>query len=209
MDCLGRVVQNAGQSRQFCCGIKLSCIGVLATFCLFSNISFFTAGSSDRGLSGEDGLFGRLFSLRQHEMSLFDMVRLRHRFPHVMSSPVDDINMAGPRREGETSRRAHVDPKPASASALASDFIVRARGRKVAVTSASRRLLDFCGSGEYFSRIIPHHLHDFHPASRFVRYFGKIYTLESPKPRDWCILHTYSGVVHFGASVKPRFEHRV
>jgi hypothetical protein len=182
MDCLGRVVQNAGQSRQCCCGIKLSYIGVLATFCLFSNISFFTAGSSDRGLSGEDRLFGRLFSLRQHEMSLFDMVRLRHRFPHVMSSPWTTSTWLD---QGETSRRAHVDPKPASASALASDFIVRARGRKVAVTSASRRLLDFCGSGECFSRIIPRHLHGFHSASRFVRSFGKSYTLESPKPRDW------------------------
>jgi hypothetical protein len=111
--------------------------------------------------------------------------------------------------QGETSRRAHVDPKPASASALASDFIIRARGRKVAVTPASRQLLDFCEGSECFSRIIPHHLHDFHSASRFVRSFGKSYTLESPKPRDWCILHTYSGVVHFGASVKPRFEHRV
>ena len=91
--------------------------------------------------------------------------------------------------QGETSRRAHVDPKPASASALASDFIVRARGRKVAVTSASRRLLDFCGSGEYPSRSIPHHVHDFHSANRFLRYFGKSYTLESPKSHDWCILH--------------------
>lgn len=91
--------------------------------------------------------------------------------------------------QGETSRRAHVDPKPASASALASDFIVRARGRKVAVTSASRRLLDFCVSNECLSRGIPHRIHDFHLASKFVRRFGKSYTLESLKPRDWLILH--------------------
>ncbi|KAM0699028.1 hypothetical protein Q7P36_001074 [Cladosporium allicinum] len=77
-----------------------------------------------------------------------------------MSSPVVDINTPAPRRD------VKVDPKPASASVLASDFIVCARSRKVAVTSTTRRQLDFCGGGECLSPSIPRDSNRLHSASR-------------------------------------------
>lgn len=107
--------------------------------------------------------------------------------------------------DGETSRRAHGDPKPASASALALDFIVCACGRKVAATSDVQTTADFSKDGDCVSLSIPCQIHDTNSAIRLVKYSGQSYRPHLLEPRDWRLLH--SGPPH-RVSVKPRLSKR-